>query len=75
VKDVWETAGLVTTSGATKFRRHVPATDALAVARLRQAGAIIFGKTNTRAYAGDWRTQPSRKPGCRSPSPTAWRLG
>lgn len=56
VKDVWETEGLVTTSGATKLTRHVPATDALAVARLRHAGAIIFGKTNSPAYAGDWQT-------------------
>jgi amidase len=56
VKDVWETEGLVTTSGATLLANHVPAADALSVARLRQAGAIIFGKTNTPAYAGDWQT-------------------
>jgi amidase len=56
VKDVFETEGLVTTSGATKLARHIPASDALAVARLRQAGAIIFGKTNTPEYAGDWQT-------------------
>lgn len=56
VKDVWETEGLVTTSGAAQLARHVPASDALAVARLRQAGAIIFGKTNTPEYAGDWQT-------------------
>lgn len=56
VKDVWETEGLVTTAGATPLARHVPAADALAVARLRDAGAIIFGKTNTPEYAGDWQT-------------------
>jgi len=56
VKDVWETAGLVTTSGAAALANHVPADDALGVARLRQAGAIIFGKSNTPAYAGDWQT-------------------
>ncbi|MBO0823279.1 MAG: hypothetical protein J2P27_05400 [Actinobacteria bacterium] len=56
VKDVWETEGLVTTSGATELAHHIPATDALGVARLRQAGAIIFGKTNTPEYAGDWQT-------------------
>src|SRR5215469_6499142 len=56
VKDVWETEGLVTTSGAPGLARHIPATDAIAVARLRKAGAIIFGKTNTPEYAGDWQT-------------------
>ncbi len=56
VKDVWETEGLVTTSGVSHLARYVPQSDALAVARLRAAGAIIFGKTNTPAYAGDWET-------------------
>lgn len=56
VKDVWETDGLVTTSGAPELARYVPKTDALAVARLKAAGAVIFGKTNTPMYAGDWQT-------------------
>ncbi len=56
VKDVWETEGLVTTSGAPELASYVPASDALAVGRLRQAGAIIVGKTNTPLYAGDFQT-------------------
>jgi len=56
VKDVWETEGLITTSGAPELKDYLPRTDALAVARLRQAGAIIFGKTNTPPYAGDFQT-------------------
>jgi amidase len=56
VKDVWETEGLVTTSGAPELRDHVPVADALAVSRLRRAGAVIFGKTNTPLYAGDFQT-------------------
>lgn len=56
VKDVWETEGLVTTSGAPELKDYLPHTDALAVARLKQAGAIIFGKTNTPPYAGDFQT-------------------
>jgi amidase len=56
VKDVWETDGLVTTSGAPELKDYVPKTDALAVARLRAAGAILFGKTNTPLYAGDFQT-------------------
>jgi amidase len=56
VKDVWETEGLVTTSGAPELKDYVPEADALAVGRLKAAGAIIFGKTNTPLYAGDFQT-------------------
>jgi amidase len=47
---------MVTTSGAPELRDHVPANDAVAVARLRAAGAIVVGKTNTPLYAGDNQT-------------------
>ena len=56
VKDVWETEGLVTTSGAAELKEYVPPGDALAVGRLKAAGAIIFGKSNTPLYAGDFQT-------------------
>lgn len=56
VKDVWETEGLVTTAGAPELKNYVPESDALAVGRLKAAGAIIFGKTNTPLYAGDFQT-------------------
>ena len=56
VKDVWETEGLVTTSGAPELAGYVPRADALAVGRLKAAGAIIFGKSNTPLYAGDIQT-------------------
>ena len=56
VKDVWETEGLVTTAGAAELKDYVPAVDALAVGRLKAAGAIIFGKSNTPLYAGDFQT-------------------
>ncbi len=56
VKDVWETEGLVTCSGAPELANHVPSTDAVAVARLRAAGAVIVGKTNSPLYAGDVQT-------------------
>jgi amidase len=56
VKDVWETKGLVTTSGALPLAHYVPDNDAIAVGRLKQAGAIVFGKTNTPLFAGDWQT-------------------
>jgi amidase len=47
VKDSFDTAGLVTTWGTPGRRTFVPAEDATAVARLRRAGAIVLGKTNT----------------------------
>ena len=47
VKDLTNSAGLRTTYGSLLFGNHVPAQDELVVARLRQAGAVIIGKTNT----------------------------
>lgn len=46
VKDAFETAGMRTVSGYPPLRANVPGQDAPAVARLRDAGAIIVGKTN-----------------------------
>jgi amidase len=56
VKDTLETAGLRTTSGAAELADHVPTLDADSVARLRAAGAVIFGKTNVPPYAADFQT-------------------
>ncbi len=47
VKDFAATAGLRTTFGSPLFADHIPSTDAIFVERLRAAGAIIIGKTNT----------------------------
>lgn len=47
IKDLTDTAGLATTYGSVLFRDHVPAEDDLVVGRLRRAGAIILGKSNT----------------------------
>ncbi|MFN8507733.1 MAG: amidase family protein [Dehalococcoidia bacterium] len=56
VKDSFETAGMRTTCGDPALAEHVPTADALAVARLRAAGAIIFGKTNTPLQTLDHQT-------------------
>ncbi len=53
IKDTFETAGMRTTAGAPELAEHVPSTDAVAVARLRSAGAVVMGKTNVPLYAGD----------------------
>jgi amidase len=55
IKDTYQTAGMRTTCGLQAWD-HIPEHDAEAVRRLRAAGALIFGKTNTPAFAGDWQT-------------------
>jgi amidase len=56
VKDSWQTAGMRTTSGAPELADFVPPVDAWPVARLREAGAVIYGKTNLPLYAGDFQS-------------------
>src|SRR6266446_1107539 len=46
IKDLHETAGLLTTYGSPLYRSFVPAQDAAMVALVRKAGAIILCKTN-----------------------------
>lgn len=53
VKDSWMTAGMVTTSGSPTLADFVPEIDAAPVAKLRAAGAVVFGKTNLPIWAGD----------------------
>jgi amidase len=47
IKDSLDTAGLVTTAGTVGWRERVPPRDATVVARLKVAGGILLGKTNT----------------------------
>jgi amidase len=56
IKDSFQTAGCITTSGAPQLADHVPAEDAWPVAKLRGAGAIPFAKTNLPIFAGDIQT-------------------
>src|SRR5262245_62572644 len=49
LKDNFDAAGLTTTAGAPAFAHRRPACDAVAVARLRAAGAIVLGKATTTA--------------------------
>ena len=57
VKDLEETDGLRTTFGSPIFRDHVPARDEGTVARLRAAGAIVLGKTNTPEFGAGANTR------------------
>ncbi len=75
VKDLYDTAGVRSTAGSRILGERVPQEDAVAVARLRAAGAVLVGKTNlnefacgvttTNAHYGDTRNpwDVSRSPG------------
>ena len=56
IKDSFATKGLRTTSSYEPLANYVPTQDATPVARLRAAGAIILGKTNTPKLTGDFQT-------------------
>jgi aspartyl-tRNA(Asn)/glutamyl-tRNA(Gln) amidotransferase subunit A len=47
VKDLFHTRGVRTTAGSRLHEAYIPTEDAIPVARLRHAGAILLGKTNT----------------------------
>jgi aspartyl-tRNA(Asn)/glutamyl-tRNA(Gln) amidotransferase subunit A len=51
IKDLFATRAIRTTGGSKILRDWLPARDAAAVARLRAAGAVIFGKTNLHEFA------------------------
>ena len=54
VKDIIDVAGLPTTYGSAAFAGNIAARDAPAIERLRTAGAVILGKTNTLEFAFGW---------------------
>jgi len=55
-KDLQETRGIRTTFGSTRYADNVPGHDALIVSRLRDAGAIMIGKTNTPEFGAGSQT-------------------
>ena len=57
VKDLEDVAGLRTTYGSPLFRDHVPASDDGLVRAVRQAGAIVLGKTNTPEWGAGANTR------------------
>ncbi len=51
IKDLFETQGIRTTAGSKFFEDYIPAEDSVVVKKLKEAGAIIMGKTNTHEIA------------------------
>jgi amidase len=56
VKESFNVAGLPTTWGIPTAKNWTPKEDALTVARLKAAGAVILGKTNVPISLGDWQS-------------------
>jgi amidase len=55
-KDLIDTAGIRTTYGSPAFADHVPDRDAIHIERIRAAGAILIGKTNTPEFGAGSQT-------------------
>ena len=56
VKESYNVAGLRTTWGVPALKDNIATKNALAVDRLRGAGAVIFGKTNVPLWLSDWQS-------------------
>jgi Asp-tRNA(Asn)/Glu-tRNA(Gln) amidotransferase A subunit family amidase len=56
IKDAIATAGIRSTGGAVELHDHIPDEDATVVARIRDAGAVVFAKTNVPRWSGDYQT-------------------
>ncbi len=57
IKDLEDTAGVLTTHGSPLYRDHVPQLDSSQVARVRAAGAIVVAKTNTPEFGAGANTR------------------
>jgi amidase len=55
-KDILDTAGVVRAAGLPERASHLPTSDAVVVARLQAAGAILLGKTNCPPWGGGGAT-------------------
>ena len=56
IKESFDWVGTPSTWGVTGYRDNIAQADALAVRRLEQAGAVIFGKTNVPLMLADWQS-------------------
>jgi aspartyl-tRNA(Asn)/glutamyl-tRNA(Gln) amidotransferase subunit A len=62
VKDLYYTKGVRTTASSKVLADFIPDYDATMVVRLKAAGAVIIGKTNTHEFAYGYITTPTRNP-------------
>jgi aspartyl-tRNA(Asn)/glutamyl-tRNA(Gln) amidotransferase subunit A len=67
IKDLELTRDIPTTLGSVVFRERVPEVDSVVVERVRRAGAIILGKTNTPEFGQSGTTENKLGDACRNP--------
>ncbi len=67
IKDLTETAGIRTTFSCRAFAKHVPERDVEIVRRLRAAGFVLIGKTNTPEFGTTAVTESELNGICRNP--------
>ncbi len=70
IKDLEPTAGIRTTYGSKFFEDHVPSEDGVVAARMKTAGGVLLGKTNTPHYGHRDMCDNLIGPPCRNP----WKL-
>jgi amidase len=67
VKDLTETAGVRTTFSSRAFADYVPAADAAVVRRMKNAGFVVLGKSNTPEFGSTCVTESVLNGACRNP--------
>ena len=67
IKDLETTKGVVTTMGSAIFKDRMPDMDSVVVERVKAAGAIILGKTNTPEFGQSGTTENKLGEPCRNP--------
>ena len=75
VKDLELTKGVTTTMGSAVFRDRVPDIDSIVVERVKAAGAILLGKTNTPEFGQSGTTENLVSEACRNPWNTDYTPG
>lgn len=67
IKDLEMTKGMRSTSGSLPFKDRIPEADSIVVERVKAAGAIILGKTNTPEFGHRGTTENLLADACRNP--------
>ena len=71
VKDLTETAGVRTTFSSRAFADYVPTADAAVVRRIKEAGFVVLGKSNTPEFGSTAVTESALNGACRNPWATS----